>query len=155
MTMDGSTCMCWANMNCSETSTLQDFATSEGASEPLGHLTEGYLEAGWRRTLIVRKAVAWGYNVLVTDVDLVWFQHPYLYLDRFPEVQPQACCSMAAEYRWQGDHTDRTWTPKLHLMCQALGCTLAHMADSGLWRTQEGSSKLSSSLACAAAAVPL
>ena len=66
---------------------MQDLATSENASEPLPHFSEGYLEAGWRRTLLVRKAVGWGYNVLVTDVDLVWFQHPYLYVDRFPEVR--------------------------------------------------------------------
>ena len=66
---------------------VQDLAAGENASEPYAHFSEGYLDAGWRRTLVVRKAVSWGYNVLVTDVDLVWFKHPYLYIDRFPEVR--------------------------------------------------------------------
>ena len=31
----------------------------------------------------------WGYDVLVTDVDLVWFQSPYTYTEQFPEVAPR------------------------------------------------------------------
>ena len=67
---------------------MQDLAKSENASEPISHFSSGYFEAGWRRAAVVRKAVDWGYNVLVTDVDLVWFQSPYIYTERFPEVKP-------------------------------------------------------------------
>ena len=66
----------------------QDLALSENATEPISHFSSGYFEAGWRRASVVHKAVDWGYDVLVTDVDLVWFQSPYLYTQQFPEVLP-------------------------------------------------------------------
>ncbi|KAK9804579.1 hypothetical protein WJX73_002017 [Symbiochloris irregularis] len=43
-----------------------------------------HLLAGWRRLALVEKAVRWGFNVLVTDVDVVWFRNPYTYLEDVP-----------------------------------------------------------------------
>ena len=55
-------------------------------SNAISFFSDEYLEAGWRRASIVAKAVQWGFNVLVTDVDIVWFKSPYSYISRLDEV---------------------------------------------------------------------
>ena len=70
----------------------------EGGSmdgSPISHFSKEYLEAGWRRTSLVTKAVYWGFNVLVTDVDIIWFKNPYSYLNSFPLVGLLVSCSAA------------------------------------------------------------
>ena len=68
-------------------------ATTIGSNinDAITFFSEEYFEAGWRRASVVAKAVAWGFNVLLTDVDIVWFQNPYSYLARVPEVGGMAC----------------------------------------------------------------
>ena len=70
---------------------LQDTipATVTGApiNDAITYFSDRYLEAGWRRVALMAKALQWGFNVLLTDVDVVWFQNPYAYIAQFPEVQ--------------------------------------------------------------------
>lgn len=58
------------------------------------HASREYLQAGWRRLALVDRAVRWGFNVFVTDVDVVWFRNPYSYLARFPKVGLVRSCLM-------------------------------------------------------------
>lgn len=66
--------------------TIHATPTGSSINEAIAFLSNEYLEAGWRRASLVAKAVRWGFNVLLTDVDIVWFQNPYSYISHFPEV---------------------------------------------------------------------
>lgn len=63
---------------------LQDtIGVTEGGgniSSAITFFSDEYFEAGWRRTALAAKAVRWGFHLLITDVDIVWFQNPYKYL---------------------------------------------------------------------------
>ena len=66
--------------------TIADTGNGSSINEAITFFSDEYFEAGWRRTALAAKAVRWGFNVLLTDVDIVWFQSPYSYLAGIEEV---------------------------------------------------------------------
>ncbi|GFH17220.1 EF-hand domain-containing protein [Haematococcus lacustris] len=42
--------------------------------------SEHYVAATWRKVTVVQQIVGWGFNVLHSDVDVVWFRDPLPYM---------------------------------------------------------------------------
>ncbi|KAJ9511250.1 hypothetical protein QJQ45_017155 [Haematococcus lacustris] len=56
------------------------FLGSQPLLQALRYGSEHYVAATWRKVTVVQQIVGWGFNVLHSDVDVVWFRDPLPYM---------------------------------------------------------------------------
>ncbi|KAJ9511474.1 hypothetical protein QJQ45_029860 [Haematococcus lacustris] len=56
------------------------FLGSQLLLQALRYGSEHYVAATWRKVTVVQQIVGWGFNVLHSDVDVVWFRDPLPYM---------------------------------------------------------------------------